>query len=127
MAEKSLYIYKIQPVRQEMVSEGRTPEEDQIVGEHFSYLERLTQQGVVLLAGRTLTEDYSGFGIIIFGAESLQAAQKIVRHDPAVAQRVMRPELHPFRGSLVGQPIPPVLYHISSTPLALIVYNSCVP
>ena len=31
-----------------MVSEGRTPEEDQVVGEHFSYLERLTQQGVVL-------------------------------------------------------------------------------
>ena len=69
MAEKSLYIYKIQAVRQEMVSEGRTPEEDHIVGEHFSYLERLTKQGVVLLAGRTLTDDYAGFGIIIFSAE----------------------------------------------------------
>jgi uncharacterized protein YciI len=107
MAETSLYIYKIQPVRQEMASQGRTPEEDQIIGEHSSYLERLTQQGVVLLAGRTLTDDYAGFGIIIFRAESKQAAEKIFRNDPAVAQRVMRAELYPFRAGLVGQPIPP--------------------
>jgi uncharacterized protein len=107
MAATSLYIYKIQPVRQEMVSEGRTSEEDHIVGEHFSYLERLTKQGVVLLAGRTLTDDYAGFGIIIFSADSQQAAEKIVRNDPAVAQRVMRAELYPFRAGLVGQPIPP--------------------
>jgi uncharacterized protein YciI len=104
MAEKSLYIYKIQPVRQEMVSEGRTSEEDQIVGEHFSYLEKLAKQGVVLMAGRTLTDDYAGFGIIIFIADSQQAAEKIVRNDPAVAQRVMRAELYPFRGSWWGSP-----------------------
>lgn len=107
MAGKSLYLYKIQAVRQEMVSEGRTSEEDHIVGEHFSYLERLTRQGVVLLAGRTLTDDYAGFGIILFSADSLQAAEKIVRNDPAVAQRVMRAELYPFRAALVGHPIPP--------------------
>ena len=107
MAAKSLYIYKIQPVRHEMVSEGRTSEEDHIVGEHFSYLERLTKQGIVFLAGRTLTDDYAGFGIIIFSAESQQAAEKIVRNDPAVAQRVMRAELYPFRAALVGPPIPP--------------------
>ena len=107
MAEKSLYVYKIQPVRQEMISEGRTPEEDRIIGEHFTYLERLTQKGVVLLAGRTLTDDYAGFGITIFLAESRQAAEKIVRNDPAVAERVMRAELYPFRAALVGAPIPP--------------------
>jgi uncharacterized protein len=107
MAAKSLYIYKIQPVRQEMVSEGRTPEEDRIIGEHFDYLERLTQQGVVLLAGRTMTHDYAGFGITIFLADSQQAAERIVRDDPAVVRRVMRAELYPFRAALVGQPIPP--------------------
>ena len=107
MAEKSLYIYKIQAVRPEMITEGRTPEEDHVVGEHYSYLERLTRQGVVLLAGRTLTDDYAGFGLILFSADSQQAAEKIVRNDPAVAQRVMRAELYPFRASLVGPPIPP--------------------
>lgn len=103
---KSLYIYKIQAVRQEMVSQGRTAEEDRIVGEHFSYLEGLSRRGVVLLAGRTMSDDYAGFGIIIFRADSQQAAQQIVRNDPAVSQRVMRAELYPFRASLVGQPIP---------------------
>jgi uncharacterized protein YciI len=104
---KSLYIYKIQAVRPEMASKERTAEEDHVVGEHFSYLERLTTQGVVHLSGRTMTDDYAGFGIIIFSAESQQAAEKIVRNDPAVAQRVMRAERYPFRASLVGQPIPP--------------------
>jgi uncharacterized protein YciI len=107
MAGKSLYIYKIQAVRPEMPSQGPTPDEGRIIGEHFTYLERLTQEGVVHLAGRTLTDDYAGFGITIFEAESQQAAEKIVRDDPAVAQRVMRAELYPFRAALVGKPIPP--------------------
>ena len=28
---------------------------EEIIGEHFTYLERLTGKGVVMLAGRTLT------------------------------------------------------------------------
>lgn len=107
MAKKQLFIYKIQAVRQDMVSKGRTPEEDRIVGEHFTYLEQLSQRGIVHLAGRTITDDYAGFGIIIFEVESQQAAEKLVGDDPAVAQRVMRAELYPFRAALVGKPIPP--------------------
>jgi hypothetical protein len=56
MAEMQLFIYKIQPVRQEMV-DAPTADEQRIVGEHFEYLERLTQQRIVHLAGRTLTDD----------------------------------------------------------------------
>jgi hypothetical protein len=105
MAKTNLFIYKIQPVRPEMITEGRTPDEERIVGEHFDYLERLTKQGVVHLAGRTLTNDNAGFGIIIFNAESDEAARRLVHEDPAVVQRVMRAELYPFRVALVG-PIP---------------------
>ena len=103
MAEPTLYIYKIQPVRQEMLTEGSNPEEDRIISAHFSYLEELTRAGVVLLAGRTLTNEYAGFGIIIFGASSEQAARQLMLNDPAVMARVIRAELYPFRIALLGE------------------------
>jgi len=103
MADTQLFIYKIQAVRHEMVNHGRTADEDRIVGEHFDYLQGLTARGVVHLAGRTLSDDYGGFGIIIFSASSEEEARRIVRDDPAVANRIMRAELYQFRASLVGQ------------------------
>jgi uncharacterized protein YciI len=103
MSEQQLFIYKIQPVRPAMLSLGATPDEERIIGEHFAYLERLASAGVVLLAGRTLTEDTSSFGIIIFRADSPVSAQCIVDADPAVQQRVMRAECFPFRIALMGK------------------------
>ena len=102
MAAKALFLYRIQPVRHEMISQGSTPEEEEALAAHFDYLDSLTQSGVVHLAGRTLTSDYGSFGIILFSAESEEAARRIMLDDPAVMKRVMRPELYPFRASLVG-------------------------
>jgi uncharacterized protein YciI len=97
-----LYLYKIQPTRPQMLAVGPTPDEERAVAEHFAYLVRLTAAGVVLLAGRTQTRDFSSFGIIIFQAESQAAADAIVAEDPAVRQRVMRAELYPYRIALLG-------------------------
>jgi uncharacterized protein YciI len=84
-----------------MLSEGPTPEEERIVGDHYSYLKKLTDQGVVILAGRTLNTDESSFGIIIFRAESEEVARRIVANDPAVRGGVMRAELYPYRIALM--------------------------
>ena len=84
------FLYKIQPVRPEMLTEGLTETESQITSVHFDYLKALMEKGVVLLAGRTQNTDYSSFGICIFKAESEEAAREIVRNDPAVRNRVMR-------------------------------------
>jgi uncharacterized protein YciI len=89
-----------------MITDGSTEDEARIVSEHFDYLQQLTVAGVVLLAGRTLNEDYSTFGIIIFRADSIAAARRIVDNDPAVRQRVMRAELYPYRIALVGNLLP---------------------
>jgi hypothetical protein len=51
----------------------------------------------VILAGRTLTTDERGLGIVIFRAPSADAARAIMEGDPAVRQGVMRAELFPFR------------------------------
>lgn len=96
------FLYKIQPVRPEMLTDGPTPEEGQIVSEHFNYLKKLTDAGVVFMAGRTLNTDHSSFGMIIFVASSEEEARKIMQNDPAVKQRVMRAELYPYRVALLG-------------------------
>lgn len=98
------FIYRIQPVRRDHLSGGATPDEEAIVDRHFAYLEGLTERGVVLLAGRTLTTDSASFGIIIFEVADEAAARRIVDEDPAVAARVFRAELFPFRAALQRAP-----------------------
>lgn len=97
------YLYVIRPTRLEMLADGPTPEEADIVSQHFAYLEGLTKEGVVVLAGRTLNNDASSFGIVIFNAESEKAARKVMDSDPAVSHGVMGAELFPYRVALMGQ------------------------
>lgn len=99
----ALYLLRIQPVRPAMLTEGPTEWEAAMVAQHFAYLEKLTEQGVVKLAGRTLTTDYSSYGIILFAAADAAAAGALVENDPAIKNRVMRAEFHPFRIALLGQ------------------------
>lgn len=98
-----MYLYKIQPTRLEMLAAGPTPEEAEIVSQHFAYLRDLTEKGVVIMAGRTLNTDESSFGIVIFKADSKAAAQAIVDNDPAVKNRVMQAELYPYRIALMAK------------------------
>ena len=86
-----------------MLSVGPTLEEESIIAEHFAYFQHLTEEGVVLLCGRTLITDYSSFGIVIFRADSEDAAQRIMENDPAVKLRVMKAELFGFRIALLSR------------------------
>ncbi|MCY3977270.1 MAG: YciI family protein [Chloroflexi bacterium] len=94
------YIYRIQPVRPAMLSDGPTAQESRITGEHFEYLQQLMQEGVLILAGRSLTSDYSAFGIAIFKARDDVHMREITERDPAVAQKLFRAEWYPFRIAL---------------------------
>jgi uncharacterized protein len=94
------FVYRIQPTRPEMLSAEPTELEARVVAEHFAYLSALTAQGIVILAGRTLTADERSFGIVIFEADSESAARELMSRDPAVLQGVMRAELWPFRIAL---------------------------
>lgn len=102
MSDVTQYLYKIQPTRPEMLAHGATPEEEAIVSEHFSYLKGLMEQGILLLAGRTLNTDESSFGIVIFKATSQADAHTVVNNDPAVRKGVMRAELYPYRIALMA-------------------------
>jgi|SRR5581483_4943609 len=103
MSEVTHYLYRIQPTRLEMLTHGPTTEEAEIVAQHFSYLQQLTEQGVVVLAGRTLNTDERSFGVVIFRADSEEAARKVMEQDPAVSRQVMRAELYPYRIALMAK------------------------
>lgn len=95
-----MFLYRIQPVRHEMLTGGSTESERKTVEEHFAYLKQLTNAGTVLLAGRTRNTDTSSFGIVILSADSEEAARRIMNEDPAVKGRVFRAELFPYRMAL---------------------------
>lgn len=97
------YLYRIQPVRPEMLSEGLTPDEERAMSDHFAYLKDQMGKGVVILAGRTQNKDYSSFGIIIFNADSDGEAHRIVQNDPSVKAHVVRAELYPYRIALLRE------------------------
>ncbi|GJM26417.1 MAG: hypothetical protein DHS20C16_28320 [Phycisphaerae bacterium] len=94
------YIYFIHPVREGFITEP-TPDEARKVGAHFAYLKKLTTEGTVLLAGPSTDPPYTG--IIIFKAENREAAEAIMKGDPAVRAGVFRARLSPMTLSLVGQ------------------------
>jgi uncharacterized protein YciI len=97
MPDNTTYVYRIQPTRLAMLTEGPTPREAEIISQHFNYLKDLTGKGVAIFVGRTLTTDERTFGITVFEADSEEAARVIMNNDPAVIAGVMRAELFPFR------------------------------
>lgn len=96
-ALQKLYLYRVQTVRQDLLETRATEEESKILDQHFTYLKELTAKGVVVLAGRTLNRDETGFGIVIFHAASEEAARSIMQGDPAVQKKVLRATLFPFQ------------------------------
>lgn len=90
------YIYLIHPLR-EGFYEQTTPTEDSVMEEHFQYLKKATEQGIVLLAGPCLDDT---FGIIVLSAKTDEAARAFMFNDPSVKNNVMMAEIHPLRVSL---------------------------
>ena len=92
------YLYLIHPYRHGFF-EAPTPEEEAILDEHFNFLKKASDKGIVLLAG-PCTDDT--FGIVIFRAENEAAANAFMFADPSVMKNVMVAELHPIRISIRG-------------------------
>jgi uncharacterized protein YciI len=95
------YLYRFEAVRPEMTTDPTawTEDDERIAEAHFAYLQRATEAGVVLLAGRSL--DGIGPAIVIIDAQSEEEARRFMAHDPFVASGLMRATIHPFRAALV--------------------------
>ena len=99
--KKHHFIYVFDPVRPEMITDPDTwtEEDNRIAEKHFAYLKKATEEGTVILAGRSL--DGRGPAVVIFEADSASEARQFMENDPFVAYGLMRANLHPFRAALL--------------------------
>ena len=100
MPDEKQFLYTIKPTRLAMLTAGPTAEEEAALSQHFNHLQKLTQRGIVIMAGRTQTADGDTFGIVNLRADHEAAARELMLSDPAVAHGVMQANLYPFRVAL---------------------------
>jgi uncharacterized protein YciI len=101
MPEKLQFLYVLK-LREDLLEDANwTTNDNKIVEQHFLRLQSDTLAGKVILAGRTLNEDPTSFGIVIFEADSEKAAQEYMDSDPAVQEGVMSSTLFPYRVALL--------------------------
>jgi uncharacterized protein YciI len=86
-------------VSRENFAATMTAEEQAIWGVHFERLERLLEEGTLIMAGPTLGPVNTGIAVI--EAPDEDAARRLMDEDPAITSGVARGELRPFRVSLL--------------------------
>jgi uncharacterized protein YciI len=69
---------------------------------HWNRLGEMHRAGTLLLAGRAQDADGSGPGIVIFEADSDEAAQRVFEEEPFFVRGFARGTLHPFRIGLAA-------------------------
>ena len=72
--------------------------------QHFAHLTAATKAGQVILAGRTMEPGAKTFGLVIFEAADETAARAFMNSDPAVVNKIMTAELHPYQVALQRKP-----------------------
>ena len=75
-------------------AETMSEEEQQIMGLHAQHLQKLLDEGTLIIGGPTLGEVNTG--IAIFDAPDEQAARDILAADPAVSSGLLEGELRPY-------------------------------
>src|SRR5215475_2541332 len=99
---QSLFIGLFKAKNPEFARKGPRPEDMPVVREHFEYFQKLSADGVSIVAGHTLNHDESAFGIAIVRADSENAARKILNDVPLVRAGLLSVTVFPFEG-LIGK------------------------
>jgi len=92
------WIYFIHPSRENFAA-TMTDEEKAVWSEHAERLQRLLDEGVLLLAGPTLGRVNTGIAVI--EAPDEESARRIMMADPTIASGMARGELRGFRASFL--------------------------
>jgi uncharacterized protein YciI len=98
----SQFLYQFGPgPRSELATEpdAWTAEDEQVGAAHFARLAKATEDGIVILAGRS--PDGVGPAIVIIEADSEEEARRFMEADPFVSEGLFTASLHPFRAALM--------------------------
>ena len=92
------WIYFIHPPREDF-AETMTDAENEVWGRHWARIQRLFDEGSIVLVGPTLGR--TNTGLCVFEAPDEAAALAFMNADPTIAEGFARGELRPFRVSLL--------------------------
>ena len=97
-----IYVLKLVP---RLHDDSAWTEADKAIGSrHFAHLTAAAKAGQVVLAGRTLEPGAKTFGIVIFEAADEAAARAFMNSDPAIVEKIMTAEVHPYMIALQRGP-----------------------
>ena len=99
---QGVFAYTLHPTRLAMLTEGATPEERMLAGEHWAYCRDLLARDVIIFAGRTVAPTADSFALVVIRAPSLEAARAVATADPAVRGGVFRIMVYPYQPMLMG-------------------------
>jgi uncharacterized protein len=93
------WLYLLRPVRIAMVTEP-TEAEQVVLAEHSAHLQRLGEEGRVIVAGPSIAGEDT-FGLVVLAIEDEREARGVMEADPAVTGGIMTAELRPLRLSVM--------------------------
>jgi uncharacterized protein YciI len=95
-AARPQFVYVLRLVERLHDDKAWTKADQETVGRHFLHLKAATERGQAIAVGRTKEPGDKTFGLVIFEADSPEAARSFADSDPAVVGGVMTVEVHPF-------------------------------
>ena len=100
------FFARLIPPRQDFPT-TMTDAEQRVMGEHFAYLQRLTMEKSVVMAGPCMGPV---FGAVVIAATSMEVATEIMKQDPSVLAGVNTFEIQPLHLSLLVHSVPDFRY-----------------
>jgi uncharacterized protein len=100
-SQKQQFIYVLHLEKSMQDTTAWTPEKMKIVDAHFARLQKMLEDGKLILAGKTSTPLDKTFGIVIYEAGSFEEAKAIAESDPAVKEKIMTVEVYPYSVALM--------------------------
>jgi uncharacterized protein YciI len=92
------FLYLAVPPRSSFIHDA-TPQEHEVLEQHFAYLRRLADEGKLLLAGPTLDGAY---GVAILKLTKPEEVAAVIRNDPAVVAGLFEARLHPISAAILA-------------------------
>lgn len=96
------FVYVLRLVPRLHDDKAWTDADQGVIKAHVAHLKAATDRGQLVLAGRTLEPGDKTFGLVVFHAPDESAALAFMNSDPAVAQKIMTAELHPYHVAFRG-------------------------
>jgi uncharacterized protein YciI len=93
---ENVHLYRVLAAHPEMMAKGLTPDQAKVMQEHLDHLKSLEAKRVIVIAGRTLNNDETTFGIVMFRADTA-AARDIMNSDPGIQKGLFKGTLFPFQ------------------------------